>query len=220
MASVNIRPKYKIATFTSAENTRYYRGNSMNGVFRLGDRLIIAPATSADIMVGDIIVFYRTNHVDEKDEIVHRVVAINNREYFTRGDNSLFCDLKPVQMEQIIGKVVMVENGGRTQVVLGGAQGLQRAKLQWTILQLDRFGHRLSQFPYNLLRNSQLISKLWRPIILQIRLQTEDGWIVKYIYKQRTVAVWNLTRQRFDCRKPFDLVISHPRNSKEDAFLD
>jgi signal peptidase I len=220
MASVNIRSKYKIAVFTSMENTRYYRGNSMSGTFRLGDRLIVVPATSVDIMVGDIIVFYRTNHVDEKDEIVHRVVAINNREYFTRGDNNLFCDLNPVQLEQIIGKVVMVENGGRKQVVMGGAWGLRRAKLKWTTLRLNRFARRLFQLPYNLLRNSQILSKLWRPIIMKIRLQTEDGLMVKYIYKHRTVAIWDLTRQRFDCRKPFDLVIPPPQNSKENANLD
>jgi signal peptidase I len=196
------------------ENIRFYRGDSMRGTFHLGDRLLIEPVLFADIQLGDVIVYRGTNGQGNAEEVVHRVVAITEDGLITRGDNNRRHDFSPVQRDQIIGKVVEMENGGRKQAVVDGSKGLRRAKLRWAILRLDRVVRLLFQFPYHLLRNSQIVPKLWRPVITEIHLKTDCGPLVKYIYKQRTVAVWDASQKRFDCRKPFALVIPNPEEAK------
>jgi len=191
---------------------RFYRGDSMRGTFRLGDRLLIEPVLFVDIYPGDVIVYRGTNEQENVEDVAHRVVAITENGLITRGDNNSRHDFTPVQCDQIIGKVVEMERRRRKQVVVGGAKGLRRAKLQWAILRLDRFVRRLFRFPYHLLRNSQIIPKLWRPFITEINLKTERGLLVKYIYKQRTVAIWDVSQHKFNCRKPFDLVIPPPED--------
>jgi hypothetical protein len=40
-----------------------------------------------------------------------------------------------------------------------------------------------------------------------VHLRTEHGRLVKYVYGGRTVAWWWPGQNRFECRKPFDLVL-------------
>jgi len=194
------------------ENMRYYRGNSMRGTFQIGDRLLIKPVLIVDIIPGDIIVYQRPNNKENTEEMVHRVVALREGKLITRGDQNRTLDLTPVQSNQIIGKVIAKENRGYRQVVVGGEKGLQRAKLRWAILRLNRFAYRLFIFPYRLFRNSRFISMLWRPVTTKIHLKTEGGLVVKYIYKQKTIAIWEAASKRFNCRKPYDLVIFPPED--------
>ena len=64
------------------------------------------------------------------------------------------------------------------------------------------------------------MARIWKPAISQIHLKTDTGTLVKFIYRKKTVAVWEASRGRFDCRKPFDLVIFPPEDQQEYAFLD
>ena len=65
------------------------------------------------------------------------------------------------------------------------------------------------------LRKSGLISRLWHPRITQIRLQTARGSLVKYSCAGRTVARHWPEIGRFECLKPFDLVIPRPDGGTE-----
>jgi len=80
-------------------------------------------------------------------------------------------------------------------------------------LHLDGWVRWLFRKPYHLLLFSGIITKLWEPVFYKLTLQTEDGPLVKYIYRQHTVAVWDANLKRFDCHKPFDLVIPRPENN-------
>jgi len=192
------------------ENIRYYRGNSMNGTFRKGDRLVIAPVLPSAISNGDVIVFCLTNRQGETEEIVHRIVAIMEGGFITRGDNNYSRDFDPVRPDQIIGKVVMVEDGKRGKKVVGGSGGLRKAKLRRIFLAGDHGFRRLFRQPYHLLRLSKIMPKVWRVKIDKIHLKTGHGLLIKYLYRGRTVATWNPDRTRFECSKPFDLVIFSP----------
>jgi hypothetical protein len=68
--------------------------------------------------------------------------------------------------------------------------------------------------PYGLLKKSRLVAMVWRPKIIKMRIQMEQGPSIKYLYNMCTVAVWDPTRQHFNVVKPFDLVIPHPEESK------
>ena len=186
----------------------------MQGTFEPGDYLLLAPVAFSDVHPGDVIVYRVKRENGDNEEVVHRVVAITKDGLIVRGDNKLRCDSLFIQPGQFIGKVEFVENKGRKQPVLGGLKGLQKAKLRWKMLWLDIWFRRIFRNPYHLLRNSRVVSKLWHPVIYKMYLHDADGLLVKYIYKQRTVATWDPSQKKYDCRKPFDLVISPPEESR------
>jgi signal peptidase I len=195
---------------TFEENVRFYRGRSMGGTFRLGDRLIIRPVSWNEIQPGDVIVFTDANHRDGTDEIVHRVVRVTGDGLFTRGDNNPACDIGIVRPDQVISKVESIANGKQKLKVLGGLKGLYLARVRWEFSQFYRWVRKLIGQPYRLLRLSGIVPKIWKPEIDRIYLHTEHGPLVKYLYKQQSIGVWDPSHQRFECRKPFDLVIPSP----------
>lgn len=196
------------------ENVHFYRGQSMYGTFRQGDYLMVKSLLFADICPGDVIIFRGKNSHDDIVEFVHRVVAITKDGLVARGDNNRYCDPLFIQPEQIIGKVETVKDRCSEKPVVGGVAGLQRARLRWRIIWLDWWFRKIFWKPYFVLRASGVVTWFWRPLISMMRLQTEHGLLVKYIYKQRTVAVWDASQKKFNCRKPFDLVIPHPESSQ------
>jgi len=183
-----------------------HAGVSMLPTLRPGYLVYVRPAKE-NLSPGDVIVFMRAS---DDCCFTHRVVAITERGLFTQGDNNLEPDTLQVSWEQIVGKVETMEVGGQRQPVLGGAKGLRAAKLRWAGLKLDYGIRRLLGGPLRALRLKRIVPMLWRPKIEEIHLKTERGPLVKYIYKQQTVAIWDPSRQRFDCRKPFNLVIPSP----------
>ena len=88
-------------------------GNSMLPVFDCDDKVILKEVTTKEeVELGDIIVY----HNPENRLIIHRVVRIENNNYFTRGDNfdntlrtinnNLDIDDVPISFEKIKYKVV------------------------------------------------------------------------------------------------------------------
>lgn len=201
--------------------TRYYRGNSMRATFHLGDRLLIASATVSEVRAGDVVVYRGTNPKGEADEIVHRVVAITSTGLVTQGDNNPCRDALPVSADNLIGRVTHVECDGKTRSVLGGRIALARV---WLL----RAGRRVRQEAwqvitgagcgvYRWLRNSRIIARVWRPAITQLTLTTEQGRVIKYVCNGRTIARWWQHTNRFECDKPYDLILSRPNVPGHDA---
>jgi hypothetical protein len=201
-------------TLTLEKNIRFYLGKSMGGTFHLGDRLVIGPISLTDIRPGDVIVFHDVNHKDDMEEVVHRVVRVTGDRLITRGDDNSINDLEPIHFEEVIGKVEAIENGNRKLRVAGGRKGLIMARVRWEFSQFYRWGRKLIGHPYQLLRLSGIVPKIWKPEISQVYLQTEHGVLIKYLYKQQSIGVWDQSLQRFECRKPFDLVIPCPKDSQ------
>lgn len=189
---------------------RFYCGNSMDGVFLLGDRLLVEPVPHSEIHPGDIIIFRKMYSNGVQGEVVHRVVSKKPLACFTRGDNNLFVDYPPVLWEQVVGKVHSFERDGRRISVVGGLPGLWASQTRWLILLVKRLGRMVFRRFYHVLRQSGFVPKVWRPTIKKISLETSEGFLVKYLYNQRTVAMWNRTTREFVCDKPFDLVILPP----------
>ena len=183
-----------------------YTGSSMKPTFRSGHLLYVRP-TAQELAVGDVIVF--TDPL-KKDHIVHRIVSITNTRLITRGDNNLHDDLVPVRLEEVVGKVEMTEDRGVLRPVIGGRLRLWMIKVRWAARQLVNWIKGIFRRPYQLLRLSGYVARVWRPSIVKVYLQNESGPLVKYINKQRTVAVWHPLQQRFECRKPYDLIIPPP----------
>jgi signal peptidase I len=181
-----------------------YTGSSMKPTFRTGQLLYVRPDVQ-DVRPGDVLVFEA-----EKGPVVHRVLTVKAEGYVTRGDNNRFVDATPVPPDRVIGRVEMFDHKRKIRPVRSGWHGLWAARLGWFLIEIDRRLRSIFGWPYRWVRTSRILVRLWKPVIIRVRVQTETGPLIKYIYHQRTVAVWEPSKGKFSCRKPFDLVLFRP----------
>ena len=186
---------------------RFYRGRSMKDTFLPGDCLAVESIPISDIHLGDAVVYREANHQDEPDELAHRVMAIVPDGLVTRGDNNTYNDTTLVTAENLVGRVTHVQRNGKRRVVRGGRRGLLRARILRVRNRIWKLIKYMGSRPYHWLRKSNLIIRLWQPLIIKVRLKTDNGPLVKYICGGRTVARWWPQQDRFECKKPYDLVI-------------
>jgi signal peptidase I len=211
MSDFPIEP-YKLSSWAKSRGFTQcflYLGPSMTPTFQSGDLLYTRP-TPQKLLIGDVVVFSDTKN---NGYIVHRIIKASIDNLITKGDHNRICDT-PLSLDQVVGKVELVEKKTGIKNVLNGRRGLWMAQIGSYVSKLSALLRLIFRGPYNSLRISGLVPAIWRPNILTIQLQTEDGMLIKYIHKQRTVAIWNASLQQFDCHKPFDLVIISPEGSK------
>lgn len=183
-----------------------YHGPSMQATFRDGQLLFVRP-TEKNLCPGDVIVFSVPGRCDP---VVHRVIEVSPAGLITCGDNNSESDLQPVKLDQVLGRVEMTADHDRLQKILNGGTGLRRARM---LAIREKITAKLKRFfwsPYDCLRKSGWVARLWRPVIIKVNVHTPQGWIIKYVAGKRTVAVWNQQKGFLECKKPFDLVIQPP----------
>ena len=187
-----------------------YRGGSMLGTFRPGDRLPVEAASLDEVRPGDVVALRVACPSGDAAELVHRVVCLQQGGVVTRGDNNRSNDLDLVTAETLLGRVTRVERGGRVRPVRGGRLGQARARLLHARIHVRDFAVRVGRRPYGWLRRSGMVPRLWRPQITCLRVATDKGDLVKYLVAGRTVARWWPEENRFECDRPYDLVIPTP----------
>ncbi len=196
--------------FMSSDHTRFYRGNSMRTTFRLGDRLLIEPICVNDVRLGDIVVYCTAGRDGEKGELAHRVVARRPDGLVARGDNNRCADTELVSAENLVGRVTHIERNGISRPVRGGHWGFALASSVRFWRTVGELVKCLGRMPYGWLRYSDVILRFWHPAVTKVHIKSNEGVLVKYIYSGRTVARWWPESGRFECDKPFDLVIPRP----------
>src|SRR5437899_4737634 len=92
-------------------------GASMQPTIEDGELITVAPVGPGSVKRGDILLYQ-----NERGVFAHRMVGVvkgtvtidggDSPPYLLRGDASVSCDA-PVQLEQVIGRVVAVQRGGR-----------------------------------------------------------------------------------------------------------
>jgi signal peptidase I len=197
-----------------------YNGASMVPLFKPGDMLCVKPSSFFDVHLGDIVVFYLKDKANDPSCGVHRVISVTRNGLITQGDNNASLDSQKVTKKNLIGLVTSFERQGRLYPIRGGAWGLFHVRViharKFTLRLIRRLTWRL----YRQVRQSGLVARVWRPAISRIHLMTDKGPLVKYCHGTKTVAHWWPEQKHFVVVTPFDLVISHPEDLKEYAFLD
>ena len=175
-------------------NWFFYTGKSMNPIFKKGDIIYTKPG--AKIVPGDVIVFCEKNI---QRITVHRVVYFTKEGLITRGDNNSFFDRVPVTPEQILGIAEYFDNGGRIKVVPNGEKNLKKLKIKWKIQNLIK----ILKFPYRLFYRAIkktgivhfLFGEWFEKKVTKIFLENSAGSLIKFIYKEKTIAVkWSTGR--------------------------
>ena len=191
------------------ELIRFYLGSSMRGTFRVGDCLEMEPAAIGDIRRGDIVVYHESSPdtPDGAKELVHRIISLNPEGLVARGDNNLHQDPVLVSKDNLVGRVRCFIRGGKKHEVKGGFRGLMQARILHNLITARKWIRILGGDVYRGIRQTGLIRRLWHPDIAVIRFMTEKGPLLKYIHHGRTVAWRWSEKNRFDCRKPYDLVL-------------
>jgi hypothetical protein len=194
-----------------AGNTFIYSGNSMRPRFRPGDELHASTSPFKTLKQGDIVVF--TAPAGSGEEItVHRIVRIQDHQILTRGDNNLHLDLNPLTEETYLGKVTAFTRGNRTRQVSNGCRGWVFAGCQHVLLWLVDILKWLLRPLYHTLRTVHLRHPIWQPALTTLIVQTSAmGSLLKTLHRGRTVARYWLRSGKWQCQKPFDLVIASPR---------
>ena len=113
--------KVTVDLLKSGQSVRFQApGRSMTPTIREDETITIDPVSATSVRKWDIILYN-----NETGVIAHRVVRIEKEDAFLpphsfilRGDASITDD-KPVAPEQVLGKVVSVERGGRSVALCG-----------------------------------------------------------------------------------------------------
>lgn len=183
----------------------------MRGTFLSGDILIICSEVITNIRVGDVVV-YTGNHELRSKEIVHRVIALHPNGLVTQGDSSRSRDVGVVDQRALVGRVCFREcRDGRRFVVHGGKIGELKGRLLNLFWCFRATLSRAIEKPYSLLNKVRIVNFLWRPKIVRVLITTENGFVIHYIHNRRVIARELPEHGKFECRKPWGLVIQQRR---------
>lgn len=183
-----------------------HRGQSMNPTLHETDLLELLPARKAGVAVGDVI-FFRPR--GWREHVVHRVTAIVNGTFRTRGDNSDVEDPWSLTQGQIAGVVVAAWRGRRRRTVVGGRAGL-------ILTRAVRAGRAFLSRAVSLLRPcyralAPLDFSLFLPGRLQPRVVTcgtARQRVRRILMGSRIVGRFDEARGEWRVRKPYGLFVS------------
>lgn len=183
-----------------------YQGSSMWGTFRAGDILLTEAISLEDVRLGDVLTYCSSQCRKTRDVVVHRVVAHTSGGFVTQGDAMRRPDTDPVRAQNLLGRVIQIQRGGRVYPVKNGWRG----RLWAHYLRIRRRFLSLGRAPYHWLRASGIARRLWSPPVASVTLATSEGLMVKYLCGGKTVAFWRPETSTYWCRKPYDLVLDVP----------
>jgi len=183
----------------------------MKGVFQFGDRLMVRPVPVDHIQAGDVVVYWRGDHPESRVEVAHRVVRVLPDGLVAQGDNNTSTDGVLVTADNLVGRVSLLERHGKWQRVPRAGLAMRLARVRhgghW-LLQAVRLSIRITgRRLYGRVRESGLLSRLWRPSIQKGLFMSPGGPVLKYIHRNRTVGTYWISRGLFKCRKPYDLLL-------------
>lgn len=177
-------------------------------LLRAGD-VLVAREPQPSPRRGDVVVF----HPPESREglvFVHRVTDVAPEGLSTRGDNNPRPDPWRIEPDRVLGVVNTLRRGGRDRRVRGGLLGLWQFRLCRVRRAATVMSRHVFRRAYAAVRSSRLLARLWQPRVAALRIATGRGAMVKYVWRNRTVARWWPEQGRFACRKPFDLFLTSP----------
>lgn len=171
----------------------------MKRTLKNGDFLLIEYCPTENFYRGDIIA-YRDEIKPKLNRIIsHRIVNIKGKKFFTQGDNNKNPDMISVKTNNLIGKVTACERNGKRHRVIGGMSGLIKARI-WFFFRHSAylFFNRMKWILSTKIISDRL-SRFWKHRIQKIKINTKEGPVIKWIFRNRTLfqLLPDNTLQRF-----------------------
>ena len=177
----------------------------MRGTLAARDRLRISPIAFESLRVGDVVAYDAGGKV-----VVHRIVGRDADGFRTQGDGNWSRDAAPLTADRLLGKVADRENRQGRFAVAGGFRGRWRGRALRAIFRCRRRGEAAWNVFARGLRATGWVAFFWRPRIWTARFASPEGSLTKFIHRGRTVASWLPEERRWQCRMPYDLLLSPP----------
>jgi len=177
----------------------------MNPALDETDLLEVLPAEKTGVSVGDVILFRPRG---SRENVVHRVTALVDGTFRTRGDNTRAEDPWSLPVSEVAGVVVAAWRGRRRRTVIGGRRGLylsravriRRTTLRRAASLLHPLYHALTSLNFSILL----------PGVLQPRVVTcGTAWQQKrrILMGGRIVGHFDEARSEWRVRKPYGLFV-------------
>jgi len=177
----------------------------MWGTLAQGDCLWVSPVPFDSLQAGDVVAFDSGGKI-----VVHRIVERMDTGFATRGDGNGSRDSAPLTADRLVGKVMERERKGVRKTVTGGARGRRRALVLQAAVRIRLiFVSRLARLSRMVLAR-RMVSLCWRPSLICVRFISPTGSVTKFIHRGRTVASWKPHACQWECRMPYDLILSPP----------
>jgi signal peptidase I len=205
-----------MSTSPQPNSVYFYYGSSMRGTFKTGDCLIVEPLTRSKIQRGDVVIYSNPLLPVRHRLVVHRVMKVVPGGLILRGDSNPATDVSVVVEDDIVGRVVYVERHAKRYPVHNGWRGWLTGKFRhvWNPVSrhIRRFIYRkiivrLGRRGYRWLRDHQIASRIYKPKLTRIYLETPGGPMMEFMHGNRIVARWWVDQQMLDCQKPYDLFL-------------
>ena len=184
----------------------FYRGSSMKGTFKPGDRLYIEKIPYCKIRKGDLIIFHKTIN-DKTEFVVHRVIRKNIHGIITRGDNCRHNDRGLVIEDNIIGRVKSYNRYGKLIFAINGFSGRFHALCLHIRLKFISILKKIMSRPYRFLKKTRIVARIWHPEIKAILFHNLNGSLIKFVHRNNTVIIYWTEQNKWIYRRPYDLIM-------------
>jgi signal peptidase I len=199
-------------------NVITYIGNSMLPTLLRGDILKVVQYSHRKIHVGDVIAFQTPKG---GALIVHRVVSVNLNGVRTKGDNNFRIDGWVLSPDDILGRIVSVNRGGKNTIILSGFLG---QKYAIALRNLKRIYNALLSFvlsrAYHWFSDKGSFNKLF---INQVNIRLGcfkhgDSLELQLLFDRRVIGRLLPGQKQWYIRRPFRFVLDEKSLPMDDIF--
>ena len=183
-----------------------YTGPSMSPTLKAGDGLSVVPYGNRRIQIGDVVVF---REPEGKNNIVHRVVAVESQGVRTKGDNNINIDPWILLPDDIIGRVVSAQRKSKSLTIRGGVWGRIFAPLIWIIKQVNLSVSRILHPAYHMLAGSGIFIKFnsFLPKTRVLSFNRHEGREFQLLMGNRVIGRRLPGKDHWQIARPFRLFV-------------
>ena len=193
-------------TCKKASGAVFCRGESMRPLFRPGDRIVFVPCRVEDLRRGDVIIFTPPGGTER---VVHRVVSKGSAGVRTQGDANPCRDTGYLRQDDIVGRAVSLERGGRVIPVAGGHAGRLLAALIRVFRRSDHLASHVLSPCYRGLARSGLFRALLPPSLRPrvITFERDGAREMQLVLGRRIIGRRTAGDGAWTIRRPFRIFV-------------
>lgn len=184
----------------------FCRGESMQPLFRPGDRIVFAPCLVEELRRGDVIIFTPPGG---RERVVHRIVSTKPKGIRTQGDANPYPDSWALCQEDIVGRAVSVERKGAAIPAAGGVVGCLTVACIRTFRRCDHVFSYVLYPCYRALARSGLVRAILPPALRPrvVTFERDGAREMQLILGKRIIGRRPAGGGAWTIRRPFRILV-------------